>query len=538
MAAPVPLLVSPFEQSPIAILRTVANWYVNLASGNDASDGQDPARPFRTLEKMAQTLCPNGAQFRLTQNVTVNVQDTVAQTYGSTFWNIDRNGFTFTLLGTVSASAAILLATVTNTNAATATRGRLTTATAGAFTGAALQRLRATTGTHAGAISFCNGTTSGTDVFCQEWLTAAGAVTTVAAGDNIVRDTLLTSVGQLDVLLAGLGSFVVQDMITVGGIACYGANFSTATVGSPLFYGCELGPAAGGAGTGFYVGSMAWRSCRVTNVNATHFQGSLSKNGCSLQAPLALTLGSVTTVKAGCAVDLSRGWVLTQLSNLTFAANCEFENGTSGSAFVVGEGCSVECSSGLQLRLWGVAGAYSTPISITNAGRFDQNQFVVSIPGNTALTNRAVAANVGAAVAGLLLAYDELPIVSGSASYGVNFQNWIKARFVLEAQTAAIATNAFFPAAQPIPPKGLYRVTMHLVNNAGTSGNLVLTVTGADRIGTYSQTATLAILGTSRLDTSLQVKTDGVNPFNWGLALDTVVGTPGYDIELVAERIG
>src|ERR1700675_5159041 len=130
-------------------------WFVDASLGSDNSDGKSAgAGAFKTTEKLSQTLCPNGTQLVIGQNVTVSI---AAGTYKRLSLNLaalEGSGFNFTINCAFTSTADMLLTGVVNTSSATLTRGQLTVSS-GAFS--AQCRIRSTSGANIGAICYSTG---------------------------------------------------------------------------------------------------------------------------------------------------------------------------------------------------------------------------------------------------------------------------------------------------------------------------------------------------------------------------------------------
>lgn len=368
----------PFKQNPISELGSVTDWYVNAVTGSDSFSGQAQTvtgndGPFATLDEICDTLCPNNVQLKLLANVTIHIAANAAPvTFARLMLNIDTNGFVFTVDAEKSSSANILLATVVNT-VPNSTRGRITTATAGAFTSATQKRLRATTGTNTGARSAVSGApNSGTDVFVQPWTAASpvgGApVVNLAANDNVVIDDDLVTLTNIDITLAGLGSFVIQGCILVEG-----TSRGSAAPAPPVLIDCDItggswyGPFTLGAGTRYKSGSF-------------ELQSAINMNGVAVQSRLSMTQGSLLVGRAGNAND-GVGLAFSGQSHFRPGASWQFENGTGAVDGVLLQGFStMEIAPGsLGIALWGISGAYGNGFKVQDSSA-SYDDVVPSIP--------------------------------------------------------------------------------------------------------------------------------------------------------------
>lgn len=432
---PVALTELAWKQNPRPELGAVTDWWVNPSTGSDSFSGQAQTAtgndgPFQTLDKLCDTLCPNDTELRQLANITVHLAAPggAPTTYARLALNIDRNGFSFTVVGDKNTGANILLATVANTVPNT-TRGRITTLTAGAFTGATQKRLRATTGANAGARACISGApNSGTDVFVNPWVAASpiggAGVVNLTAGDNVAIDDNLVTITHVDVTLAGAGDWVLQDLI-IGS----GSSHGTADPSPPVLISCDVtsgpwfGPVTYGAGT-------RWRSGSFV------FQSAVAFNGVAVQSRLSMTQGSTLIGRAGNAND-GVGLAFSGVSHLRPGASWEWENGTGGVVGILLQGWSTleVPPGGLGIALWGLTGNYATGIQIQE-GWASYDDVLPSIPST---------ANV--VINGVTFTYAQLPQAVGASEFDTTIAANALAQLTEGLWTATTENNSFATSA-------------------------------------------------------------------------------------------
>lgn len=306
-------------------------WFVDSAAGSDDNDGTALASALRTVEELSARLCPGGRVFQLVNAVTVQLRGTL----GILSLNVDWGNFVLRVSGQVASSAPITIATIGAANPAANVRGQITTA-AGAFV--AKQRIRVVSGAAAGAMTICTGlngpaTSAFVTALWYNFLTSS--VAAPAPGDQVVVDTLSTSITSINVRsqggqsLATSGWFEVDDLILKG---FNSENFSTAE--QPFVIGCDVGPAAfvydhDGNGVSFancriLGGNFYGRNCRFGNCS---FQSVAAFNAlCNFAFVLANTLD-------GGSITVGGSSVYGGPSHLLITNNIEHQNGAGLTAY-------------------------------------------------------------------------------------------------------------------------------------------------------------------------------------------------------------
>ncbi len=228
-----------------------AQWYVDVAAGNDGNSGTAIGAPLKTLTEMGRRVC------EIHQDVTVTVAAGDLSAYPFEL-DIETNGFSIAIVGAVTSTADDALAGVLATTAGTAgtnagaQRGTVT-ATAAAFTDK--QRLRLTSGAQSGATAHVTRVTTpgvGGVANVERWgqLVTPRTTSTVASvepavGNTFVADTLGTTIGRFDARARGHGRILFQDLNvsppSVGDVIRFGGDNSVG--GGVMLYRCRF-PAA------------------------------------------------------------------------------------------------------------------------------------------------------------------------------------------------------------------------------------------------------------------------------------------------------
>jgi hypothetical protein len=374
----------------------VTDWYVDASAGNDANDGLTSGTALRTTEELSRRLCPGGQILVLQQDTTLI--HLAAGTYTELALNIAWKPTATPLLanlaivGAITSSAPITLSSVVATNATTNVRGEITTAS-GTFL--AQRRIRVTSGTRTGNITYSTGLNGpATDTFVGPWLNfVTGDQTPPAPGDAVVIDTLGVTIKSLVITSSLPGYWVAQDII-VRHVSSYNNNFTNELElenNGNYLSGCEISNNGVFVNNGLitaYNGLSLW-SCRVLSGNGTTIiQGNgVEFAGCSIQGLMALTgdasaiFGTFLNVVDGGSINLglsgSRGSVLV-------TGTVEHQNGSGGTAWRLLRGSWIYVNA----RMWGASaytnglvldsGAWAYLAAATNVSFTSTNNYTLS----------------------------------------------------------------------------------------------------------------------------------------------------------------
>lgn len=375
------------------VLGSVPDWYVNTATGSDSNDGLTPSTAFASVEKLCSLLFPGGARLTISQDTTVHL---AGGAYGRMQVNVSSAtgaAFFFIILGTLSSSANITLATATASNQS-GTRGRITTAS-GTFVDK--KRIRDTS---QDAVAFCAGLTSSTDAFVSGWTDNSVTTIDAAVSDVVVVDTLLTSfTDPLELEVRGQGGIIVQDVQCVNGGLVRTSEFQD----SIQIYRCEIG--------GEWIGGCSFFASRFTlptelqngwfRFAGDAFQSNVTADRCCF----VLIEGSNLT--DGAAFILANGAQGQGIPGSGEPANTawEFERGTGSiTGIVVNPGCFLDITG---YALWGVTGNYVVGIAIASCASLRYST-LPSIPSTT-----------NATVAGTTKTWAALPFVDTTHLAGI-----------------------------------------------------------------------------------------------------------------------
>jgi len=358
---------NPYEQNPIAALGTVPEWWVDLTNGDDSWNGQDETNtpgttigPFKTIEKLCETLFPNG---QISTLLTIALVHVAPGAYGKLRVNPDNqtdHAFFLWFVCEFTEGADITLSAVTNTDPATRTRGEIETL-AGTFVNK--KRIRIKSGSNPDAVAWSAGLNGGDPkkTFVSSW--TDGSVTTVDAsiGDVVGVDDLTVSFDEVDLEIHGFGGIIVQDASMPNGGVCHSTNF----LDSIQLYRCDI------AGT--WTGAASIFASRV-NAGAEFSNGFFRFAGNAYQANVTIDNNCFALIEGA---HLSDGatWFWAQFAQgLTIPGSgepantaWEFENGAGHTAINVQAGCMFN----IQMRLWsavgGGTGAYALGVKVGSA---------------------------------------------------------------------------------------------------------------------------------------------------------------------------
>lgn len=495
-----------------------AVWYIDpgnsSGTASDNNDGLTAATALLTGREFCSRCFPGGQQLVVTvAAVNINILATSAQTIPMMFMNFANGLSTLALVDVfincgISSSAAITLATVTQINATTNTRGRLTTA-AGTFVNK--ERIRVTSGAALGAVCYSMGLTSALDTF----ITCPGkdVSTTVsypAPGDTVVVDTLLVTINRLEIQTGVFTRATVTDAKVVKAVLRASDQGQYAGAGNGItMKGCQ--PSSTG-GIWAALSGACYLNCRIPATGRTSFFGS---NVLFVNHVVQgiMTLGNGSFYTAGLFIDSGNVLVgqgdnfthpgMTALTKLYVTTNfgnvgaIEAENGpgplAASAAIQIDAGAIVQNDS-FATEMWGVSGGYPIAFQILPLGwlYFSNNP----IGGVILSTFMKIAATVAMKIGGVNYAYSNSPVVMRSLSCGIvvdpssaiTTENYVN----LTGQVAAIGATALLTANLAV--KGTFRFRGYIAPTvAGAAGNLVLNAIYTDESGTLQTTPVCTI---------------------------------------------
>lgn len=399
-----------------AAVATVANWYVDSVNGSDTlNTGQSVGSPFKTVEHLSQVMCPGGTAIYLQQSTNIFL---AAGSYGSLDLNVKWSpattfyGSVLSIIGAISSTANITLATATAQNAGARTRGELTTAS-GTFVNRA--RIRQTSGTQTGSLAWSSGLNgSALDTFIGPWINFANnSQAGPVAGNTVVVDTLLSTIAQLNVQSSGLGYWQIKDCI-LNSVAALALGPTTTGGGkAPYVDGCLIQQATGGFDVVQSFGGIDLYSCFVKGMwlygDDFEMRGCTLNGNNSLESGTFLNLG-VTILDAGTislASDNRGGYATIKTSD-----NVEHENGAGLTAYTLAAGCMMICGGS---QHWGAAsgGTYAVGLSLASGAWV----------GVTAAATISFPSTTNYSITGHAIAYAGIPLGYPRANCGVFLNN-------------------------------------------------------------------------------------------------------------------
>jgi len=345
-----------------------AAWFVDPVAGDDRNAGTALA-PLKSLNEWA-------IRFRdadvVTTNVTVTVLAGTVSEFAPLNIHIGTNRLV-TIQGAVSSTAPRPISAVTATNPATNTRGSITDpGTAVPFFNFPPSRLRLTSGTQSGAITYCDYNRSTTTVAAVTgWTRTAASLAppgnagvagvNPAINDNYVGDTLLTTLqNRIDVRVSGAGRLIFKDLIlTIDTTQVQQfwrvSGDSQNSYSSVMFVGCQFS-ASGGVPVGF-IGS----NCRVIQstadaIFAVDARSAVSVGGCTFASGVVVREGFLSLDSFNYII----GGIVQRTNGFIELIQGQIEAATAGggTAWEVNPGC-VASFRDANCRLWGPAAGYA-----------------------------------------------------------------------------------------------------------------------------------------------------------------------------------
>lgn len=523
-------------------LGTQAAWSIDTTTGNDSNSGL-PGSPLATAEEFSARISPGGARLILQQVTTATFG---TGSYGQVDVTIDwfkgAAAFTheFIIAGNVSSTANILLSAVVAQAPATRVRGELTTL-AGTFV--AGQRIRVTSGTRAGSLSYSTGLHSGaSNTYVGPWLRYVdGSTTAPSVGDNVVVDTLNTTIAQVSVNVYGAGNAHVKDFICTNSIELNdnnGAAGGSTTGGSGFVDGCQLASAYLFSNAGAYL----W-SCRITTFGRIR-SGNWKIDGSAVQGILyVFPYSSCALDDLGNVFD-GGTFVLggTSTSNQLGPASCrvsgavEFCNGIAASAIRVSTGSQFQAAT----TIWSgsaAGAAYTTGIQV-DAGAL----YTTAVGFGTSLS--ITCTNAFNIAGELIPLFSQGPIYNWQMQCGAIASGVIgpvqNAQLNLQTQVANIGATNLFPA---FPAGGMYLLLMSLscLNfDAAEIGAPLVTVSWSDDSGvTQTETLTipLTVRGSARKVQAMQINHAGNTNATYTVTGIVTIGAANYNLEIECRRM-
>jgi hypothetical protein len=418
----------------------------------------------------------------------------------------------------------------------TQTRAEITTLS-GTFV--AQQRIRVTSGARINSLTYSTGLHTGAqNTWVGVWLNYATASTLPpAVGDNVVVDTLNTTIALLSVDNFGTGNAHLKDFICTNSIELNDRSNAagSTTGGSGFIDGCQL------SGTYLFSnqGAYCW-SCRITTAARVR-SGNWKIDGCSVQGNLyCFPSCSVSLDDFGNTFDGGTFIVGgTSASNRVGPASArvagfvEFCNGIAASAISVSSGAVLQTGQ----TMWSgtIAGAaYTRGIQVDVGG-----SFYSSVGFGAGLT---INATTQLTVAEEAFTFAQAPIANWELNCFVllvpgNVQN---ARVFKTAQSTNIALTNLFSST---PMGGLSLLLMSLActtADAAETGAPVLTVNWTDDSGqlqTETITCPLTVAGSARKVVAMQISHgNNTNP-QYSVTGITSIGNARFSLEIESRRM-
>lgn len=522
-----------------------ATWFIDpgnsSGTASDNNDGLTAGTALLTAREFMNRCFPGGQALVATvAAITITIVATAAQTVPILSLNI-ANGFAPSTIVDVtvncqfSSGAAITLATVTQMNATTNTRGRLTTA-AGAFVNK--QRIRVTSGANAGAICYSMGLTSALDTFIScPAKDISASVTYPAPGDTVVLDTLLVTINRCDIQCGPLCRVKVNDAKVTRAIL-RGPDLATfaGAGGGITLQGCE---AISAGGTWMAPFGAQYINCNVIATSKTSFWGNnVLYSNHVIHGVMSMGMGSHYTagiwINAGNLIcgssdnfthigmtAMTKVYMTSNFSN-TGALEAENGPGPNGATFpaiFIGPGTIVQNDS-FATELWGVSGGYAIGIQLTALAWM----YFANDPGADAVlqTFLKITSTNNLNIGGQNFAYSKNPIIFKTLSCGIVVQpitaltteNYVS----LTAQVANIAATNMLVATGA--RKGTYRFRGYIApTNVGAAGNLVLNAIYTDESGTLQTTPVCTINNAvlAGVGGSIEVESNGATAIQYSV---------------------
>jgi hypothetical protein len=326
--------------APSPALQLQSAWEVNQASGNDTNTGL-PGSPLATTEELSQRLCPFGRTCIIRQNVTISIG---AGNYGSLDLSVGiaepLTGLTFNINCAFTAVSDTLTSVINTVPGVS--QGRITVAS-GPFT--TRQRIRSTSGSNIGAITYTTGTlNSPTDAFVKTWYPSADNLNAVniTNGTTINRETLLVTFARVSIktVIKGGITLRLRDCIIPNGIVFQNPQGSSAC----LIEGCEI--------VGRINGNVRFLNTKLTNVGFVAFPlaaGSPTIAGClvtgSGSAVIACRMGvNVSNCFDAAAISISGGGAI-ESAGAGGGGASEWSNGAGLTAITLNPGGDLRWTS-------------------------------------------------------------------------------------------------------------------------------------------------------------------------------------------------
>jgi hypothetical protein len=370
-------------------------WEIDPVSGDDRNSGL-PGFPLKSLVEWSNRM--HNAE--VMQDVTVTLRSGTLTDMGPSDIRI-ATGVLVTFQGTVTSTAPSSFTAVTNTNSFGNVRGTITDPS-GSF--ARGQRLRTISGTHSGAITYCQGTTTSTVACVAQWslLTSfhppsngASNDSSVSIGDNYVIDTLQTTFrGRMDLRIHGAGRILWKDINFTSDPTNSFASYQAWRVQSDptngagiMFVSCSFDANCFPAFTTglisisqcIFLSSLSLFACGVATISNCIFQSFLTIFGVSL-----MQLRVSNTIDGGRILQTDGGIIENQ-----GPIECGATSGAGGVAWEVDPSCFTYQHS--NASFWGPTSGYTYGVRTYSTSGY-QYKFVPTLTGS--LTADAIIAGV------------------------------------------------------------------------------------------------------------------------------------------------
>jgi hypothetical protein len=201
---------------------TQSAWFVDSVTGDDTNSGATALTALKTLAELTRrwegrTFSPTLTSINVTLSGSFPTEALVLQAVVPTAIPVEI---------TASPSAAVVSGTLTGYQQSNSTlRGSITDA-AQNFTGLAPRRIRITSGTVAGSVTWFNSIAAATTANTGQFVRiatpgATGAVANPLVGDEYVVEGLVTQIKEYDIRITGLGITTVSNLIIGSSVNTY-----------------------------------------------------------------------------------------------------------------------------------------------------------------------------------------------------------------------------------------------------------------------------------------------------------------------------
>lgn len=295
--------------APSPALNAQTAWFVDAALGSDNNSGAaaGAGNALATVEELSRRLCPGGQKMTFAVGNTAPTITLASGSYGELALNIGWPpgttlfGSVLTIVGNITQSAAITLATVVAENPGTNTSAEITTAS-GAFVDRGL--LVQLTGAQAGSYAYSAGLNGpATDTFTGGWLNFnTSSQAGPAVGNNVATVALNTTIDTFSLITSGKGYVVLQTVKATNGFFRSVGGSDAFNDAAPYLLACELG-------NGYFAsqGGVTFWSCRTTPGTSPTFSGDhISFAGCAFQANNFVENSSNITINFATLIDGGR----------------------------------------------------------------------------------------------------------------------------------------------------------------------------------------------------------------------------------------